>query len=146
MSNRPVQFPFADFLINPQTSWARAFNPQLFISYNSADAAIENHILSRVGSYGRQLGTLLDVVEVLAARLPGDDLTPAEQQAVAALIDLREEVEAAKAEFRGEPADRDLTRADVDRLLGRLDDLRRRDPDAHRALTAHVRRAVDPDD
>ena len=145
MSQRPVAFPFADFLVNPQTNWARFFNPQLVISYNSADAPIENHVLGRVGSYGKQLGTLLDVVEVLAARLP-DDLTPAEQRAVDALTRLRGDVESAKAEFRGEPADSSLTRSDVDRLLDQLEDLRHTDPKAHRSLTDTLRRALATDD
>ena len=142
MSHQPVAFPFADFLINPQTNWERFFNPQLFISYNSADAPIENHVLSRVGSYGRQLGTLLDAVEVLTARLPADELTPAERSAVDALTELRGDVERAKADFRGEPVRADLSRADVDRLLGQLADLERTDPGAHRELVGRLRRAL----
>jgi hypothetical protein len=142
MSHQPVAFPFADFLINPQTSWERFFNPQLFISYNSADAPIENHVLSRVGSYGKQLGTLLDAVEVLTARLPADELTPAERVAVDALIELRADVERAKADYRGEPVRADLSRADVDRLLGQLADLERTDPDVHRDLVDRLRDAL----
>jgi hypothetical protein len=143
MAQPPVAFPFADFLINPQTSWARFFNPQLFISVNSSDAPIENHVLSRVGSYGKQLGTLLDAVEVLAARLPTDELTAAERKAIAALTELRDDVEDAKAEFRGEPAPTALSRSDVDRMLDRLDDLRRTDPKVHRALRDQLRRGLE---
>jgi hypothetical protein len=139
----PIAYPFADFLINPQTSWSRWFNPQLFISLNSADAPIENHVLSRVGSYGKQLGVLLDVADVLATRLPSDALTPAERRAVAALADLREEVEEAKSEFRGEPAAAEVTRGEVERLLANLDELRERDPGAHRELTGRLRAALD---
>jgi hypothetical protein len=142
MSNQPVSFPFADFLINPRTNWERFFNPQLFISYNSADAPIENHVLSRVGSYGRQLGTLLDAVAVLTARLPTDELTPAERSAVDGLTELRADVERAKADFRGEPVRADLSRADVDRLLAQLADLERTDPDVHRDLVGRLRDAV----
>lgn len=119
----PIAYPFADFLINPQTNWSRWFNPQLFISLNSSDAPIENHVLSRVGSYGKQLGVLLDIADVLVARLPADELTPTERRAVAALADLRDDVEEAKSEFRGDPVTSDLTRGDVDRLLANLDDL-----------------------
>ena len=142
MSHQPVAFPFADFLINPQTNWKRFFNPQLFISYNSADAPIENHVLSRVGSYGKQLGTLLDAVEVLTARLPADELTPAERAAINALTDLRADVERAKADFRGWPVRAELSRADVDRLLDQLTDLERTDPDAHRDLVGRLRDAL----
>ena len=142
MSHQPVAFPFADFLINPQTTWERFFNPQLFISYNSADAPIENHVLSRVGSYGRQLGTLLDAVEVLTAHLPADELTPTERAAINALTELRADVERAKADFRGEPVHAELSRADVDRLLDQLADLERTDPDAHRDLAGRLRGAL----
>jgi len=145
MSHQPVAFPFADFLINPRTNWERFFNPQLFISYNSADAPIENHVLSRVGSYGRQLGTLLDAVEVLAARLPVDELTPTERSAVDALTELRADVERAKADFRGEPVRADLSRADVDRMVGQLADLERTDPAAHRELVGRLRQALGDD-
>lgn len=138
-------FPFADFMINPQTNWARFINPQVFISLNSADAPIENHVLSRAGSYGKQLGTLLDVVEVLAARLP-DDLTPAERKAVGALAQLREDVESAKAEFRGEPRRTDLTRADVDQLLDKLEGLQRTAPNAHKSLADRLRQALTTDE
>ena len=143
MAQPPVAFPFADFLINPQTSWTRFFNPQLFISVNSSDAPIENHVLSRVGSYGKQLGTMLDAVEVLVARLSTDELTSSERAAIDALTELRDDVEDAKAEFRGEPAPATLSRSDVDRMLDRLDDLRRADPRAHRTLTDQLRRGLD---
>jgi hypothetical protein len=143
MSQPPVAFPFADFVINPRTSWARFFNPQLFISVNSGDAPLENHVLSRVGSYGKQLGVLLDAAQVLAARLPSEELTPSERGAIDALTRLRDDVEDAKAEFRGEPAPAELSRRDVDRLLDRLDDLRRTDPPAHRALIDRLREGLD---
>jgi hypothetical protein len=143
MAQPPVAFPFADFLINPQTSWARFFNPQLFISVNSGDAPLENHVLSRVGSYGKQLGTLLDAVEVLAARLPTDELTSSERKAIDALSELRGDVEDAKAEFRGEPAPAALSRSDIDRMLERLDDLRRTDPRAHQVLSDQLRRGLE---
>lgn len=143
MSHLPVAFPFADFLINPQTNWERVYNPQLFISYNSADAPIENHVLRRVGSYGKQLGTLLDAVQVLTSRLPAAELTPAERSAVDALTELRADVERAKADHRGEPVRADLSRADVDRLLEQLADLERTDPDAHRDLVGRLRHALE---
>lgn len=145
MPNPPIVFPFADFLINPQTNWARFFNPQLFISVNSHDAPIENHVLSRVGSYGKQLGVLLDAVEVLAARLPEDELTPGERAAVAAVTELRDDVEAAKADFRGERPRRGLSRANVEDLLAQLAELERTDETAHDALVERLRAGLDGD-
>jgi hypothetical protein len=52
----PITFPFSEFLISPHTSWKRFVNPQFFVTYNLGDAAIENHVLRRAGSYGKQLG------------------------------------------------------------------------------------------
>lgn len=148
MSHTPVAYPFADFLVNPQTSWARFFNPQLFISVNSGDAPIENHVLGRAGSYGKQLGILLDVVEVLVARLPAEELTPTERRAVDAFTELRDDVESAKAGFRGEPAPgrARISRADVERLLDQLADLARTDPRAHRAMVDRLREILGPED
>ena len=46
---------------------------------------IEQKVLDEVGSYGRQLGRIGDVLEVLIDRLPQLDLTPSERDAVAIL-------------------------------------------------------------
>ena len=43
---------------------------------------VEAEILEEVGSYGRQLGRIGDVLAVLVARLPHDSLTPDERAAV----------------------------------------------------------------
>jgi hypothetical protein len=59
------------------------FNPQLFISENSNDAAVENRVLGQAGSYGKQLGIIIDVLGVLIARtLDRSQLTPGETLAL----------------------------------------------------------------
>jgi hypothetical protein len=134
----PVAFPFAEFLISPQTSWKRFVNPQFFFTYNLGDAAIENHVLRRAGSYGKQLGKILDVLDVLVRQLPADALTASERRTIEELVELRDDVERAKREFREEETGAG-SGVDVDRLLASLDRLRRTDPDAYVAAVGRLR-------
>lgn len=134
----PVAFPFAEFLYRPRTTWTRFFNPQFFVTYNHGDAAIENYILSRAGSYGKQLGTMLDAVDVIIRHLPVDALTTAERRTLDEFVALRNTVEDAKADFRGGEED-EVTHVDVDRLLADLDRLRITDPHAYAAAAARLR-------
>jgi hypothetical protein len=48
----------------------------------SAAPEVESEILDEVGSYGRQLGRISDVLEVLVARLPRESLSPQEVEAI----------------------------------------------------------------
>jgi len=145
MSESPIGVPFQrafeQFWINPRTTWDRFFNPQIFVSLNAGDADVENHVLGKAGSYGKQLGRIIDVLDVLVARLPSEGLTPRERRAVDAFGELSRRVDAAVAEYRGDP-DTGPTLADVDRLFDRLADLERSDPAAHQALLDRLRRGV----
>lgn len=138
----PFQQAFEHFMIAPQTTWDRFFNPQIFVSLNSGDAAVENHVLKKAGSYGKQLGRILDTLDVLVARLPAESLTPAERRAVDAFRDLSRQVDAAVEDYRG-PNPAAPTLADVERLLDGIDDLKRTQPSAYRSLLDRLRRGVD---
>jgi hypothetical protein len=48
----------------------------------SSAPEVESEILENVGSYGRQIGRISDVLEVLVAKLPRDALTDDERAAV----------------------------------------------------------------
>lgn len=141
----PVAFPFAEFLISPRTTWTRFFNPQFFITYNDGDAEIENYVLSRAGSYGKQLGTVLDALDVVVRRVPADTLTAAERRVFDELAGLRERVDRAKDDFRGDRDAADRSADAVDRVLAQLADLERTDPAAHAALVERLRAGL-PDD
>jgi hypothetical protein len=65
----------------------------------SANPALERHLISRVGSYGRQIGRVVEAVEVLAAKLPRAKLTEKEKAALDALTDLATELRDARREF-----------------------------------------------
>jgi hypothetical protein len=68
--------PFADlfrnFSIRPETNWARAFNPQFMFVLNRDDAEVETEVLRQVGSYGKQLSTIIDAIDVLVRRQRGE--------------------------------------------------------------------------
>ena len=141
----PFQQAFEHFWITPQTSWDRFFNPQIFVSLNSGDAAVENHVLRKAGSYGKQLGRILDVLDILVARLPAEGLTPSERRSVEAFRDLSQRVDAAVEDYRG-PRRAGPTHDDVDRLLAGLADLKRSDPASHQSLLARLRRGLASDE
>ena len=109
---------------------------------NSGDATVENHVLRKAGSYGKQLGRIIDTLDVLVARLPVESLTPGEQRAVDAFRDLSRQVDAAVEDYRG-PSRAAPTHADVERLLDGLEDLKRTQPSAYRSLLDRLRRGVD---
>ena len=48
--------PFKYFNVAPVTDWERFINPQFNVTFNQADAAVENRVLAVAGSYGRQIG------------------------------------------------------------------------------------------
>jgi hypothetical protein len=145
MSEPAIGFPFQNVFeqwVTPQTSWDRFFNPQIFLSLNSGDAPVENHVLRKAGSYGKQLGRILDVLDVLVARLPAEGLTPTERGAVETFRGLSQRVDAAVADYRG-PKHKTPTLDEVDRLLSGLADLKRSDATAHRSLLDRLRRGID---
>ena len=61
---------------------------------------VEAEILEEVGSYGRQLGRIGDVLDVLVAKLPRDTLTEAERAAVEDFSSQMREIKAIKEKRR----------------------------------------------
>jgi len=89
------------FLYDPVTNWQGAFSPSIVFNANPQDAPIEAHVLSRTGSYGRQLGVLIHALDVLQSRLDRASLDPDEQAALKAFDGLRDSATTAADEFRG---------------------------------------------
>jgi hypothetical protein len=58
----------------------RCFNPQFFIGSRVGDAALESE--QKVSSYEHRLEVLIEAVKVLAALVPADTLTTADQLAL----------------------------------------------------------------
>ena len=69
----------------------------------SADPELEERILDEVGSYGRQLGRIGDVLGILLRHVPLDGLNESEQTKIAALRTQLAEIDRMKAQ-RNMPA------------------------------------------
>ena len=143
----PFSRLFSQFLrtwnYRPTTSWQHFFNPQFFINSNPDDVAVENDVLAQVGSYGKQLGTIIDALGVVVSRLAKTDLTAGDRLALDRLKDLTDDVNKVVAKHRPD-RDRPLTTADTDEFLARLDRLRQDDPAEARAVTDRLRTVVSP--
>ena len=125
----PFQQIFDNFWNMPITSWQRFFNPQVVFNYNPEDEGVEYHVLQRVGSYGSQLSTVINTLQVLREELDETALDPGQRYAIAEFDRLRSEAERAVAEYRG---------VDADQLRAGLMALKQRDPAAYAALKAEL--------
>lgn len=93
--------PFQYFMIDPVTNWSRFFN--FTINNNYDDHEIEEYVLRRVGSYGKQIGKMMDVIEILLDALPQDrldNLTEEQKGKIRALQVLYHNVEDAKEHYK----------------------------------------------
>ena len=125
----------------------------LFFDESSADHLIdrrlheclENHVLNQVGSYGKQLGKIISVLDVLVAHLPQNELTPQEQIALREFRQLSEQVKGAVATIKG-PQQKSITQADVDQLIENLQSLAGSNPKAHRRLVDQLKTAIAAED
>jgi hypothetical protein len=99
------------------------------------DPQLEQRIITEVASYGRQLGRLLDAVDVLAARQSHEGLDESEVHALDQLRKLAEEVAAVKQQAVHDRIDRIV--ADVQALS--------REPQANAGAIQRVREALPPE-
>jgi hypothetical protein len=120
-------------------SLLHAMGDQLgFININgtrAGDVQLEQRITEQVASYGRQLGWLVDALEVLIRTDRPADLTPDDAAALDQVRNLRAEVARAKEE---------VARDRIDRLVADIEALRR-DPERNRDELQRLRRAVEGD-
>jgi hypothetical protein len=105
LSGVPLLGPFANFLKNwdyrPTTTW---FSDFITVNWNSGDAALERKVLGDVGSYGLQLGRLLEAVDLLLADKDLAALTPEQQRTVVRLQDLAQQARESVDRHRAETA------------------------------------------
>ena len=95
----------------------------------AADPQLEKQITEQVASYGRQLGRLMDAVDVLVRRLDRTALTADDDHALTELEQLRAEIEAVKARSAS---------ARANQLLNEIRSLRK-DPVTNAAIIAQLR-------
>jgi hypothetical protein len=98
----------------------------------SGDPRLEQRIITQVASYGRQLGWLLEAVDVLARRQSRHGLGEADIRALDQLHELAERVAAVKEQAALDHVDRIV--ADVQALS--------RDPEANAEAIRRVREAL----
>ena len=124
MSN---QFPLSGPVMQSWGLWIRALSQQTgFININtvqSGDPDLEQRIVEDVASYGRQLGWIMEALDVVVGRLDKADLTGDERAALQQLSDLVRRVEAMK----GESATPRLTSSGIERMIDDLRALKLRD-------------------
>ncbi len=139
-------FKYFDTLRNysPVTNWQRFFNPQFFITYNAEDEEVENHVLKKVGSYGSQLGKIINVLDVLVAHAH----LPQSEFALKPLREFRQlsdQVKEAVAAIQG-PQQKSITQADVDQLIENLQSLANSNQQEYRRFVDQLKTAIAAED
>jgi hypothetical protein len=135
--------PFKYFNVAPVTDWERFVNPQFNVTINQGDAAVENRVLAAAGSYGRQLGRMQEVLDVLIARLPAGELTAVQARSIEKYRELRTSVvTAVEAAKPGGEARAD--QEDVEAWLDRLARLRDTDPERFDRLKSRIGQVLSP--
>jgi hypothetical protein len=139
----PVPFdlfsPFKYFNVAPVTDWERFINPQFNVTVNQGDAAVENHVLAVAGSYGKQIGSIQEVLDILLAQVPAGRLTAAQARSVEKYQELRASVVAAVEAAKPAVA-ATAGKEDVETWLDRLAELRDSDPDRFDRLAARIQK------
>jgi hypothetical protein len=70
---------------------------------SSGDTALEQQMLTKVGSYGRQLGRLCDAVEVLLKKAENKNLTPDDERALETFHQMTESIRHTKTSHAPQP-------------------------------------------
>jgi hypothetical protein len=139
----PMMFQryFSDLQTRSLELW---YNPQFVICRNNDDLQTENQVLRQFGSYGKQLSTILRVIDVIVARLPQGELTPGERHAVRDFQKLVEQVRTVVGAQEGARSE-GITRSDIHRLAKDLRTLKYSNPAVHRALVNELTSDTDID-
>ena len=131
--------------INPWTWWNTAVN-QLggqfgLININtmaSGDPVLENQIVQNVASYGKQLGRMMEALNVVIAKdLTLSTLAPKDQETITTFQDMLAQINATKDNHT--PT---LSTTETDRFLDRLMTLKTTHPDRYPTLRAPIMERV----
>ncbi|HZD16060.1 MAG TPA: hypothetical protein VE196_13250 [Pseudonocardiaceae bacterium] len=143
MTDTSASFPFEEafrnFTIDPRTNWSRFFNPQFFVAVNEQDAALENKVIGQVGSYGKQLSILIDVIAVLIGRLPDESVDVRDREVINRFKDLVNGVQQITGGQRRVPA----VRRAVETLVPDLRALKTADPQMYDEIVRALRKEID---
>jgi hypothetical protein len=131
----PLAFPFSNFNIFPMTDWERFFNPQFFITVNGDDAHVENQVLRSAGSYGKQIGRMMTVVNILLEHVPLENLSEQDRGDIAKFRATSIAVDDIVSTAKGRPR-RDFAPVDIEAAVDALRALKQTDPTAYQRLAA----------
>lgn len=120
----PFNQIFEKFVNQPVTDWSNFYSPNVVFQYNPEDQALEQHVLAEVGSYGRQLGLVIDMIQLIRSQLPiaTAALSDSERTLVTQFDTLAKDVDNAITDFRGKqkiPAT-DPKDVQVDELIAQI--------------------------
>jgi hypothetical protein len=127
------------------TWWIKSLSDQTgFININNVragDPEVERRIIEDVASYGRQLGRIMEALDVVIGHLrlgEGKGLTADERRTLQDFSDLVRQVQVLK----GGTSPPRLTLAELDRMLDDLQALKHRDPPTYQRMAARLREVV----
>jgi len=125
----PFNQVFEKFVNAPSTDWRNFYSPNVVFQYNPEDEALEQHVLRKVGSYGRQLGLVIDMLQLVRAHLPIADttLSQTERELVREFDAMSHEVRDAISSYRAQqsPTVAPLSEdAQIDELIARINVLK----------------------
>ena len=128
-----------------RTTWIKALSDQTgFININNVRAGapeVERRIIEDVASYGRQLGRIMEALDVVIGHLglgERTDVTAEERRALQDFSDLVRQVQTLKADT-SPPR---LTLAGLDRMLDDLQALKQQDRPAYQRIADRLREVI----
>jgi hypothetical protein len=144
MSNRAEVMPLSgdvSQIINPWTFWLKSLNQQLgFININninSGDSEIERTIVEDVASYGRQLGWIMEVLDLIVSRSKFNDLTEEERASLQQFSNLIKRIEEVKQDSKP-PA---LTFGNLDRIINDIRVMKTKDEKIYEEMVSRIKDA-----
>ena len=128
-------------IINPWTFWLKSLNQQLgFININnvkSGDSEIEKKIIEEVASYGRQLGWIIEVLDLVVSRVKFNDLTEEERATLQQFSELIRRIEEVKQDSKPPK----LTLGNVERMINDIRALKKTNETAYREIVSRIKDA-----
>lgn len=131
--------------INPWTLWLRYLTQQSgFININnfdSGDPEIEKKIIEEVASYGRQLGWITEILELIIRRLKLKDLkdlTVEDRSTLNQFFDLLKRIEDIKHDLKPPK----VSLENIDQVIEEIDSWKEKDEKTYRKIVSRLQKAL----
>ncbi|MFN9252429.1 MAG: hypothetical protein ACK6BL_00510 [Holosporaceae bacterium] len=129
---------YLDQVINPWSFWNNSLSQFGLININytaSRDPQMEKTIITNVASYGRQLGRIMDVLNLLIEKdLDKATLTPSQQEKLDSYTDMANKIASAK---QGKPLD--LSLQEAEEFIKKLSLLKTNQPETYGQIVAKLK-------